>query len=1034
MQIRPATYPQLIFRLLFLASFWLSTSAEAQYFGRNKVNYKKLDFRVLQTPNFDLYHYLDKPDYRNRFAQQTEQWYRMHQVIFRDTFENRNPFLLYNNHADFQQTRAIEGEIGVGTGGVTEALKNRVVMPVMESNAQTDHVLGHELVHAFQYHLIQDTFSLQAVGNIPLWMVEGLAEYMSIGPADAHTAIWLRNGVASDKLPTLKDLTNKPNEFFPYRWGQAFWTYTTGLYGDTIIRKLFIETARIGYEQAIKNLFKIDAKEFSEKWQSAIRTAYDPFRAKTTMTAPGTELIHHKNAGELNIVPSLSPDGTRIAYWTEKNLFSIDLYIADAATGRNIEKVSSNTFGSHIDEYSSFESAVTWSPDSRELAFVAFAKGRNRLVIANAENGKITKQIDIPGVPAISNPTWSPDGNTIVVTGLVQGQSDLYAYSLAGGTVKQLTNDRYSDLQPSFSPDGKTIVFATDRKSIGNRPIQHSFTHNLALLDVATGTVTNIDVFDGANNLNPVFGRENNTVYFLSDRDGFRNLYSYNIGNRQLNQLTNLFTGITGITMYSPAISVSRATGHVAYSYYFGESYNIYKATAGDLRPTPVDPGNVTANASVLPPFNRVGGANIVSSNLDNTPFAPVTETAFTEVPFKPRFQLDYIGNTGVGIGAGQMGGGVAGGVSGIFSDILGNNQLFGALALNGEIYDIGGQFAYLNQRSRINWGVAYSHIPYMTGGQGLSLDTVVTRNGDSLEVVNSSLDLLRTFEDQVQAFGAYPFSQILRLEAGLSFARYYYRLDRYSDYYAFTNINDPYTYQYVGNDKEKLDVPEGFNLGQAYLAFVGDNSNFGVASPLSGHRFRLEAGKYTGAIDLLNTTADYRRYFRMAPITLATRGMYLGRFGEDAENGTLPPLFVGYPTLVRGYNARDFASESNDPNSSEITINDLIGNQMSIGNIEIRYPLTGPERLSGIKSKFLFTELNLFTDAGVAWGSYDGFQIGTKPVNRVARDSKLVVSSGISLRVNVFGYLIVEPFYAIPWQNGGFKNGNFGFNFQPGW
>ncbi len=135
---------------------------------------------------------------------------------------------------------------------------------------------------------------MNAVGNIPLWMVEGLAEYMSIGPADAHTAIWLRSAVAAKKLPTLKDLTNKPNEYFPYRWGQAFWAYTTGVYGDTVIRKLFIETARIGYEQAIKNVFKIDAKTFSEKWKEAIRNAYSPYQKNTSLIPPGLQLIHKK--------------------------------------------------------------------------------------------------------------------------------------------------------------------------------------------------------------------------------------------------------------------------------------------------------------------------------------------------------------------------------------------------------------------------------------------------------------------------------------------------------------------------------------------------------------------------------------------------------------------------------------------------------------------------------------------------------------------------------------------------------------------
>jgi outer membrane protein assembly factor BamA len=157
---------------------------------------------------------------------------------------------------------------------------------------------------------------------------------------------------------------------------------------------------------------------------------------------------------------------------------------------------------------------------------------------------------------------------------------------------------------------------------------------------------------------------------------------------------------------------------------------------------------------------------------------------------------------------------------------------------------------------------------------------------------------------------------------------------------------------------------------------------------------------------------------------------MYVGRFGRDAENGVLPPLYLGYSTLVRGYDANVF--NDSDPTKG-VTINDLIGSQMYVGNVEVRYPLTGPERLSGIKSRFLLTELNLFTDGGVAWGGYQGLAMDDKG-SRLVRESKLVLSSGISLRVNVFGYLILEPFYAVPWQNGGFKNANFGLNFVPGW
>lgn len=1010
--------------LLVVLAFSYSLPVKAQYFGRNKVNYRRFEFQVLQSPHFEIYHYLNNVASRNRIAQASEQWYRIHQTIFKDSFELRNPLLIYNTHAEFQQTRAIEGQIGVATGGVTEALKNRVVMPFMESNAQTDHVLGHELVHAFQYHLIQDTLTLNAVNNIPLWMVEGLAEYMSTGPIDAHTAIWLRNGVATNKLPTLKDLTNRPDEYFPYRWGQAFWTYTTGVYGDSIIRRLFIQTAKSGYEQAIKNLFKIDEKEFSKRWKTAITNAYAPLLANT-QAPPGNELIQKKNAGELNIVPALSPDGKRIAFWTEKSLFNIDLFVADAETGKNLKRITTNTFGSHIDEYSSYESSVAWSPDSRQIAFVAFAKGRNSLVIADVSSGKMVREIFVPGVSAISNPTWSPDGNTIVMTGLVEGQGDLYAYDLKASKVRQLTKDSYSDMQPSYSPDGKWIVFATDAQSIGDKYLQHRFWHNLALLNVQTGAVTNLDIFNGANNLNPIFGADNNIIYFLSDRDGFRNMYSYNLATHQLLQRTNLFTGITGITMFSPAISAARQVDRITYNHYTGDNYNIFSVRSSDLVSIDVNAGDVDSTAATLPPFNRVG-TDIVKNNIENTPFGLVDVRSLDQVPFKPKFQLDYVGSTGVGVTTGRFGGGLAGGVNGIFSDILGNNQLYGAISLNGEIYDVAAQFAYLNRTSRIQWGISISHIPYLSGGQTVFLDTITNHSNDTVSVYNYALDLLRTFEDQVLAFAIHPFSQTSRLEVGASFARYYYRLDRYSDFY------DAATGAYVGNDKERLETPSGFNLAQGYFAFVGDNANFGVAAPLTGHRFRVELAQYLGEVTQSNLTADYRRYFRLAPITLATRNMYIGRFGRDAASGIIPPLYLGYANLIHGYNALDFTDQNANVNKQPLSINDLIGSQLYVANAELRLPFTGPERLARIKSRFFLSDLNLFTDGGVAWGNYEGFYNSTG--GRDFADSKIILSSGVSLRVNVLGYLVLEPFFAIPWQNGGFKNGNFGLNLLPGW
>jgi hypothetical protein len=88
--------------------------------------------------------------------------------------------------------------LGEGTGGVTEGARRRVVMPMAATLGDTDHVLGHELVHAFQYDLLGPN-----IEGLPLWFIEGMAEYMSLGPRDSQTAMWLRDAAIENRLPAI---------------------------------------------------------------------------------------------------------------------------------------------------------------------------------------------------------------------------------------------------------------------------------------------------------------------------------------------------------------------------------------------------------------------------------------------------------------------------------------------------------------------------------------------------------------------------------------------------------------------------------------------------------------------------------------------------------------------------------------------------------------------------------------------------------------------------------------------------------------
>eukprot|EP01132_Coremiostelium_polycephalum_P016102 gene16102-19398_t len=374
--------------ILLLFVLTSSVTVRAQYFGQNKNLVKK-------------------------FAEDAETWYKMHQ----------------------------------------EALKNRVIMPVMELNSQTRHVLGHELVHAFQYHLLleKDSINIQNVSQVPLWMVEGMAEYLSIGKKDAFTSMWMRDALLNRDIPSLKDLTNS-NKYFPYRYGQAFWTFIGSVYGDTTIVPLFKATAKYGYENGLKYTLGYDDKALSGLWKNAIESHYRPLLKtdSSQVKITGTRIIDNKNAGNMNVAPAISPDGKYLAFLSEKDLFGIDLFLAEAKTGKIIKKLSSQISNSHIDDFNFLESAGAWSPDSKQFAFSIYSKGRNQLMVIDVASGNTVLRTGMGNIEQFGNLTWSPSGADIAFSGMIEGQSDIFSYNFQSKQVTKITDDTYSDYAPSY--------------------------------------------------------------------------------------------------------------------------------------------------------------------------------------------------------------------------------------------------------------------------------------------------------------------------------------------------------------------------------------------------------------------------------------------------------------------------------------------------------------------------------------------------------------------------------------------------------
>jgi hypothetical protein len=331
-------------------------------FGQNLVRYDDFDFKILQTEHFDIYYYDEERDAVQQAGRMAERWYARLSRLLNHELRDRQPVMYYASHPHFKQTTQLSGGVGEGTGGATEALKRRIVLPFAGPLQETDHVLGHELVHAFQFDMTQRDQGfgptvLPRALMLPLWFIEGMAEYLSVGPADPHTAMWIRDASETDRLPTMAQL-NDPR-FFPYRFGQAFWAYVAGRWGDDVVGRILNAAARLGgAEPALRQVLGIPVDSVNAEWHEEIRLAYREVLDATEKPETYGKVILKRDGGSgINTGPTLSPDGTELVFLSIRDVFSLDMFRADAATGEVLNKLVESSSDPHFESIQFIRSA-----------------------------------------------------------------------------------------------------------------------------------------------------------------------------------------------------------------------------------------------------------------------------------------------------------------------------------------------------------------------------------------------------------------------------------------------------------------------------------------------------------------------------------------------------------------------------------------------------------------------------------------------------------------------------------------------------
>ncbi|HWL39277.1 MAG TPA: BamA/TamA family outer membrane protein [Gemmatimonadaceae bacterium] len=1017
-----------------------------QWFGQNQVQYKHFDWRIIETEHFLVHYYPEERAGAMDAARMAERSYARLSRILNHQFREKKPIILFDSRSTFGQNNVI-GDPGEGVGGVTEGLRHRLIMPFTGDLGSFERVLAHEMVHEFQYDIFargKAGAGLQTMSQVnpPLWFMEGMAEYLAIGPVHPLTESWLRDAAVNGTVPTIEQMTERPDRYFPYRYGESLWQYVGDRWGDAAIGEILNNATTLGIARAFQRQLGLTLHELSDDWREAINAKYLPQAAQLDRPRTFAQplLTPRRSGGQIFLAPALSNDGNLIAFLsngeeTRGEVF-IDLWLADARTGKRIKRLIESTTNPNFEELRLLYSQSSFSNNGRTLAFTAQRKGKDVLYLLDVATRKV-RSLDLP-VDAVTNPVWSPDDAQLAFSGTRGGISDLFIVDVNGKNLRQLTNDEYGDLQPAWSPDGQRIAFASDRGPETSLAVLQLAKWRISVYDLRSGAIEVLPN-QGGLNLNPVWSPDGRELGFISDRTGIPNIFLYDFSNREHYQITNVLGGISAITEYSPALTWARRADKVAFVYYERGDYTVWTfdnprarktvayraagtervaaATQADtsrarldsltLRPRSGEPTSTyrspsgTRQSSVLLPTETVEAApaSVAALNADPT-FALPDTTRFKEYPYRISFHPDYIADPSVGYTPNY--GNFSGGTAFVFSDLLGNHQIAVSANIYGKISDASFFVGYANLSRRLQYTMGVSqdpiYVPLTFGCQQFGT------------IIRCSEDYLRYVIRNLFVIGQYPFNRFTRFETGVQFNSIGQGLVR-----VFQDCNTAGFCDQVQQDNVE-DRPT-ITYFTPNVAFVSDNTLFGTTAPISGRRMRFQVAQTVGELVFTDYVADYRRYDPIVfnRLTFATRFLASVSVGQDE---TFFQKYIGRPDYVRGYDRANFNSfdctSTIGEGQAECNNTQLAGSRVAVANAELRFPII---RRFDIGSSFGLPPVDglLFYDAGLAWSKGQQAFL-KKPDNFDPNTQRFPLRSwGAGLRVNLFNLAILRWDYARP-------------------
>ncbi|MFC1568801.1 hypothetical protein ACFL4L_01075 [bacterium] len=572
--------------------------------------------QVIVTDHFHIYYRTGTENTARRVAEVAEDVYTPLAAAF-DAFDKVGRiYVLVHDETDFSNGFANYSQNKI------EVWASDLEFELRGSNNWIKNVMTHELAHIFSlkaaknkwFTFFQLNFGRYNVNpdyyfsipfyhlNVPSWYAEGIAQFEAEQNQhdawDSHRDMLLRMAVLENDLLTYDEMgvfsKDGLHSEMIYNQGFALVNYIHQAYGEGKAEALADHIGLFSFDKTISKVLGISSDQLYQQWTASLHSNYQTLveerlnngsigngiplaevwpaylnnpdaLSKTSVTQKFYEGHLIIDGGYVDYYPAVSPDGNAIAYISNEGyefaLTHLKLY--DRQTGQVMQLVDR------------VRSRIAWTPDNKKLVYVRRKENFNDLFIYDINTEKERR---ISRNLRAKDPSVSPDGSTIAFVRNKDGSTNLGLMDINGTNIRYLThyNDGTQIYAPSWSPDGKSIVFSIlreDDRDIAMLPVHApSFTSkagapdSVALLDT---TLIQILVHSIADERDPVWMPDGSEILFASDMDGIFNLYTVNIFTGQVQRKTSVIGGA-----FRPSISSQGET--IIYSGYHVANYNIY--------------------------------------------------------------------------------------------------------------------------------------------------------------------------------------------------------------------------------------------------------------------------------------------------------------------------------------------------------------------------------------------------------------------------------------------------------------------------